>query len=299
MSDSPVGIKGSAMIGTLAHEGYCFILPDRDYVPLVVTKATDKNGPPEILGPVTSFVKNPKAAFPHIRTDEQKWDITDSYQDRDKASIGFTTHDLIAKVLSGMLNISIAATYSGFDSIRISYTNVTSDSIYKTEVLDYLHGGVVTDNQSISRLCRKSDKCFVIYETLKARRFSISFLNRQEAATDNDIRFFLESAGVSGTGDFSAVKDGSIHYSGKEPQTFAFKGVGFHLKKSLFSSAHSVETGDRSKGISHGRKGVRESSETRPVASGKNRTVNVVSLHPERVEIMTDQKMTFSPFRFI
>lgn len=299
MPDSPVGIRGSAMIGTLAHEGYYFILPDRDYAPLVVTKTTDDRGPPEILGPVTAFVTNPKAALPRIRTDEEKWDISDAYQDTDKASIGFTTTDLVTRVLAGLLNISIAATYSGFDSIRISYTKVTSDSIYKTEILDYLHDGMVTNNKSISRLCRKSGMCVVIYETLKAQEFSISFLNRQEAATDNEISLFLKSAGVSGTGDFSEVKDGTIHYAGTEPQTFAFKGVGFHLKKSLFSSVHSVEMGDRAKGISHERKGMRAPSGVRPVPSGKGHTRDFDTAHPERVEIITDQKLNINPYQFI
>ena len=299
MSNSSIGLKGSAMIEALGEKGYLFVLPDRDYTPLMVAKAKNGSSSPEILGPVTAFVKNKTIQLPQVRKDEPKWDITDSYEDKDTASLEFSTNDLITKVMKTIFNVKIAADYSGFDSIRFSYTKVTSDGIYQTEILDYLNDGVVTDNRRIKELCKKEGECFVISETLKAGEFSIHFLNKQEAATDNEINLFMKSAGIASSGEFSEVKDGSITYSGTEPQTFAFKGVGFYLKKGLFSSKHSVEFTKKSRGVSFGEDTFSETSSGSKPLSDRDRPVNDDFSNNETYEIVTNRDMNLNSYRFI
>ncbi|MDD3977379.1 MAG: hypothetical protein PHI15_04395 [Methanomicrobium sp.] len=298
MSTNPVGIKGSAMIEKLAQAGYFFILPDRDYIPLIVTKAKNKNDHPEILGPVTSFVKNPKKELPFIRKDEPKWNIADSYEDKDKASIELSTNELLSKVLKSVLGINITAKYSGFDSVKISFNKVTSDSIYQTELMDYLNEGLVTDNQSIKRLCDKSGKCFVIYDTLKAQDFSISFINKKKTATDNEINLFLKSAGVSSLGDFSEIYNGSIIYSGTEPQTFAFKGIGFYLIKNFLSSGHHLEFRKRTRGLSEDIETPKETSADSFMHNKTNRDNSGIPAQ-ESYKINTEPKINFNAFEFI
>ena len=299
MPENPIGIKGSAMIEKLARAGYFFILPDRDYNPLIVTKAKDKNDHPEILGPVTSFVKNPKTKLPVIRKDEPKWSITDSYEDKDKASIELSTNELLTKVLKGVLGVNISAGYSGFDSIKISYNKVTSDSIYQTEILDYINEGVVTDNPIIKQLCNKSGKCFVIYDTLKARDFSISFMKKKKAATDNEINLFLKSEGISSSGDFSEAHNGSITYSGKVPQTFAFKVIGFYFDKNFFSSNHHIEIRNKRRGLSEGIEIPADAFADSFAAQNEHKRPNV-SIPPEaEYKINTEPEIKFNAFQFI
>ena len=109
----------------------------------------------------------------------------------------------------------------------------------------------------------------------------------------------MKSAGIASSGEFSEVKDGSITYSGTEPQTFAFKGVGFYLKKGLFSSKHSVEFTKKSRGVSFGEDTFSETSSGSKPLSDRDRPVNDDFSNNETYEIVTNRDMNLNSYRFI
>ena len=219
------------LIKYLSQEGYYFTMnPDRDYTPLTVVQVPG-TGSPKALGLITAFMTNLKEQLPKIQTESKAILSGEEGSDAD-ASIELGTSDLLSKALKFIFNLKAEITYQGIDSVSLNFNNVTSDSIVCTGLTKYLDGVIVTENKLNQTLCKKGNNCLIIYDTLKSDDILISFKKNGEASSKTDIKFLLDSAGVSGSGKFGQKDAGTIQYKGKEPLTFALKGIGFHIEKS-------------------------------------------------------------------
>ena len=241
---SPGSVLGnSKLMEYLEREQYYFTLnPDCDFRPLNVVTVNDE-GNLNVLGRVTSFIDNPKGTLPGIQTDEEKPDLSSVIENGADASVEVGTSDLLTKALKFLFQVQLKASYTGIDAVTLTINNVRSDSIYPADLTNFLDGATVTAKNLTAKLCMKGKKCMIIYDTLKSNDISIAFKKNEKTATKNDVKILLNSAGVSGSGNFSLNNDGTVRYKGTRLLTFALKGYGFSLEPSESGGIPSANFG--------------------------------------------------------
>lgn len=221
----------SELLKYLHSQNYYFTLnPDSDFVPLAVVSVKDNT--PQVLGNITQFIKNPKETLPVVKCNEEKATLQGTGGDNDDASVKVGTSDLLTKALKFLFGLNVDVSYKGIDALSIKFKKVYSDSIPLAGLTDYLDGATATSKELTAGLCGKGKSCMIIYDTLKSNDISIAFKNKEKAATKNNVKVLLDSAGVSGSGEFSQNNDGSVSYKGEKSLTFALKGIGFYLEPS-------------------------------------------------------------------
>ncbi|MFH0968386.1 MAG: hypothetical protein V1862_11955 [Methanobacteriota archaeon] len=223
----------------LSKEEYYFTMnPDIDLAPMNVVQMIE-NKYPKFLAPISHFIDNPPAHPLKIRT-EQKPNISDSFKKDADASFKIGTSELITKYLNFIFTVNAEISYQGIDEMEIKFNTVTSDSVYITDVNNYIGDARITSNRENQNLCTKDKKCFLIYDILKAAEIDISFKKSGEAAEKTDIDVLLKSTNVGSSGKFGENKEGKIQYKGETPLPFAFKGLPFHIQKGMFFSPPNI-----------------------------------------------------------
>jgi hypothetical protein len=212
----------------LNHLGYNVIsLPRENIEPLLVIGGKKKKL--EVLGPLSHFVLG-ASYVPTVKYDQTASKITSKKTNKLDSRLGIELMNKYLSALdatSGKLNVG----YEKAVEIEIVFENVLYDSVYITDIDDYLSSATPKTKTLLMECINEEGEAHIITETIKSNSFGVIAYDKDKHELNLDIKGIQSLLGGGSGINVSKDENLKVSYQGDKFLKFGFKAASFWMQE--------------------------------------------------------------------